>query len=452
MKKKLLIFMFVLLVFSVLPTIKINAATTRTYDTLTKESTIYVGEIFVDRVEKMQYVYSSDIKNVEPANYSISVFEKVEEFLPLRFAALIPDNEEIDKEGMAYSTLYADEMDDSWKDASNVASKYFINGTYTNIINENLYDVDANFKEDIDKEDAQRKTREGTILSADKRILAALNYKQEVSSDVYTYYYDLDGITVIYTSVNVQTTPRPNYTLTYYTYDGTNSLRVLSRETVEQGTVINEPSEVPTLQGYFFDKWRDENGAEVTFPITVEYNTRLYASWFKDIVDIQFLMKNSKTENVSAETNMEEYINAKKEEFETQMHYFATKYNVVNMPDDSYLFSTGGTAYRYAIYNGYNLRSIVSTDQIDPFTKSKTDEADALFTLVTVTKEGEGPLYIKGDMNSDKFVNSTDASFVLDRYKNDDATFDDYDRGDMNSDGILNAIDAAMILDIFKNS
>ena len=163
-------------------------------------------------------------------------------------------------------------------------------------------------------------------------------------------------------------------------------------------------------------------------------------------------MKNSKTENVSAETNMEEYINAKKEEFETQMHYFATKYNVVNMPDDSYLFSTGGTAYRYAIYNGYNLRSIVSTDQIDPFTKSKTDEADALFTLVTVTKEGEGPLYIKGDMNSDKFVNSTDASFVLDRYKNDDATFDDYDRGDMNSDGILNAIDAAMILDIFKNS
>ena len=141
--------MFVLLVFSVLPTIKINAATTRTYDTLTKESTIYVGEIFVDRVEKMQYVYSSDIKNVEPANYSISVFEKVEEFLPLRFAALIPDNEEIDKEGMAYSTLYADEMDDSWKDASNVASKYFINGTYTNIINENLYDVDANFKETI---------------------------------------------------------------------------------------------------------------------------------------------------------------------------------------------------------------------------------------------------------------------------------------------------------------
>ena len=60
--------------------------------------------------------------------------------------------------------------------------------------------------------------------------------------------------------------------------------------------------------------------------------------------------------------------------------------------------------------------------------------------------------FLKGDMNLDKLINSTDAALVLDRYKNDDETDEDLARGDMNGDGILNSTDAAMILDIYKNS
>lgn len=60
--------------------------------------------------------------------------------------------------------------------------------------------------------------------------------------------------------------------------------------------------------------------------------------------------------------------------------------------------------------------------------------------------------FIKGDMNNDTFINSTDAAVVLDKFKNNNATTDDFARGDMDNNNILNATDAAMILDIFKNS
>ncbi len=56
-----------------------------------------------------------------------------------------------------------------------------------------------------------------------------------------------------------------------------------------------------------------------------------------------------------------------------------------------------------------------------------------------------------GDVNMDGFINSTDAAYILDRFKNQDATSQDLLYGDMNKDNILNSTDAAMILDIFKS-
>ena len=59
---------------------------------------------------------------------------------------------------------------------------------------------------------------------------------------------------------------------------------------------------------------------------------------------------------------------------------------------------------------------------------------------------------LKGDVNLDGLVNSTDAALVLDCYKNDTTTDELLQRGDMNDDGILNSTDAAMILDVYKQS
>lgn len=64
-----------------------------------------------------------------------------------------------------------------------------------------------------------------------------------------------------------------------------------------------------------------------------------------------------------------------------------------------------------------------------------------------------GQIELKGDVNLDGYVNSTDAAIVLDCYKSDEPTPEEYlQRGDMDNNNILNAIDAAMILDVFKSN
>lgn len=60
--------------------------------------------------------------------------------------------------------------------------------------------------------------------------------------------------------------------------------------------------------------------------------------------------------------------------------------------------------------------------------------------------------FLKGDITKDNFINSTDAALVLDKFKNNDATEEDFELGNMNEDNVLNGVDAAIILDIFKNS
>ena len=60
--------------------------------------------------------------------------------------------------------------------------------------------------------------------------------------------------------------------------------------------------------------------------------------------------------------------------------------------------------------------------------------------------------YLKGDVNKDGVINSTDSAMVLDLYKNGNATEEDYRLGDMDNNGVLNSTDSAMILDIFKSN
>lgn len=59
---------------------------------------------------------------------------------------------------------------------------------------------------------------------------------------------------------------------------------------------------------------------------------------------------------------------------------------------------------------------------------------------------------VKGDITKDGYINSTDAAFVLDIFKYQNANVESYRYGDMNDDHILNSTDASIILDIFKNS
>ena len=59
---------------------------------------------------------------------------------------------------------------------------------------------------------------------------------------------------------------------------------------------------------------------------------------------------------------------------------------------------------------------------------------------------------LKGDINKDGKINSTDSALVLDKFTNSEVSDSDLDIADMNNDGKLNSEDAAIILDIYSNN
>lgn len=58
---------------------------------------------------------------------------------------------------------------------------------------------------------------------------------------------------------------------------------------------------------------------------------------------------------------------------------------------------------------------------------------------------------LKGDLNTDGFVNATDAAMALDIFKNNTLTDVYIIIGDMNGDNLINSTDSAMMLDAYKN-
>ena len=59
--------------------------------------------------------------------------------------------------------------------------------------------------------------------------------------------------------------------------------------------------------------------------------------------------------------------------------------------------------------------------------------------------------YLKGDLDKNGIINSSDASIALDLYRNSNATSEDIAIGDMDENGIINSSDASMILDVYRN-
>ncbi len=83
---------------------------------------------------------------------------------------------------------------------------------------------------------------------------------------------------------------------------------------------------------------------------------------------------------------------------------------------------------------------------------SANESMDVLGEINVSKRITVGSGYIKGDMNSDGYINSVDAAIVMNIYKNNNATQDDIEIVDMNNDGYVNSIDAALIMNMFKNN
>ena len=217
-----LLFMMALMPFSTKAEV-INTVTSS--ETITKTSTVYVGEVVVDGESKIKYLYSGDI------NLYRSVIQNLLDGLNGMadgdYAALLEEHEfdyGSQTTGFAICSnpdLVAS-MDENWSNAQYVGAQYFSGKSVTSEINSNLYDIDDGFKAAVDALTEERISDIDTPIEAEKCIVSHLG--ANANSNVYytvedgviikhvdTYVvYDSEATTVIYTKVELGNASNPN--------------------------------------------------------------------------------------------------------------------------------------------------------------------------------------------------------------------------------------------------
>ena len=246
-------------------------------ETVTRESTVYAGEIFVDGQSAMKYLYSTDLSNHS------QVFKNLQDALAgTAFDGLVPTiTGESETRGLAVSSAHAENMNADWTSAAAVA-KLFYTGTPGAETNGNLYDLNAAYRGYIDSRYQEITEHYNTPHSFDKRLDSALNTTTDfvwVQHDgdlvkEYTVTASIELTTVFYTSVNVTTAPT-NYTVTYKVVNGTwsDGSTADRTETVTSGA---SPASVPTgmkaSSGYTGGAWdKDPTAATITEATTFTY-------------------------------------------------------------------------------------------------------------------------------------------------------------------------------------
>ena len=190
-------------------------------ETEKKQSTVYLGEIFVDGVSVVRYVYSDDVSQSDYSNERIKyMFSDTD---AQKFADLMPvfiESEE-EKYGIAYCSdeTLAVGMDESWKNASAVGAKLYPDAEIKMQTDENLYDVSDDFKTKVDTDAETRrsnyevKDNNVNLIETGKRIIIDLT-TTVTDTVTYTvidgvllklierhYDYECEAVNVIYTSV-----------------------------------------------------------------------------------------------------------------------------------------------------------------------------------------------------------------------------------------------------------
>ena len=259
---------------------RINGSTVvETLDEITKESTIYAGEIFVDGVSQMQYLYSEDVSN------TVTVLDNFRNAFPTKFATLISSTY-TENDGLAVSTAHQDDINSNWTSSSYVANHYY-SGTVGAETNNNLYDCDDTFKNYIDNLSAERQAEITDPDPSNKRVLSIKSttvnstYKfiDGVLRRVNTITLKLEATTVIYTTVNISSSE--TFTVSFETNGG----GAIASQNITSGQKATRPSD-PTKNGYKFMGWYADSGLTTEFNFNdtlITENKTIYAKWTKMI-------------------------------------------------------------------------------------------------------------------------------------------------------------------------
>ena len=246
-KKQLATFAAVLCLMAMMP-LTARAETINTvssHEELTKTSTVYVGEVVVDGVSEIKYLYSDDITLSSVLLQHL--LDGLNGMADGDYAALLEaykDNGYIvlpeQRLALCSNPDLIAAMDENWSSALYVGTLYYADKSVVSEINANLYDLDAGFKAVLDAKTAERIAYIDTIIDEPKCIVSHLGTDShsnvyytvengQIIKHVDTYVtFNSEATTVIYTKVELES-PLTETPLTF--------------EAVEAGTInIENPN------------------------------------------------------------------------------------------------------------------------------------------------------------------------------------------------------------------
>ena len=189
-------------------------------ETITKTSTVYVGEVVVDGVTQIKYLYSGDITT---SNIVIqNLLDALNGMADGDYAALLEEHEfDYGSQTTGFAICSNPDlvatMDGNWSSAQYVGTLYYPDKTVTSEINSNLYDIDEGFKAVLDSKTQYRIENIDTPADAEKCIVTQIDSNSnssvyytvedgEIIKHVDTHVVFLsEATTVIYTKVELAT-------------------------------------------------------------------------------------------------------------------------------------------------------------------------------------------------------------------------------------------------------
>jgi hypothetical protein len=276
-KKQLATFAAILCLMAMMP-LTARAETINTVtssEQLTKSSTVYVGEVVVDGVSKIKYLYSGDMTLSSVCRQNL--LDGLNGMADGDYSALLeanwPTNSAPQVFAFCSDATLAAAMDENWSSAQYVGNLYYSDKTVASEINSNLYDIDNGFKAVVDAQIADRIATIDNPIDAEKCIVSHLG--TNTSSNVYytvengqrikhvdTYVvFSSEATTVIYTKVELET-PMIETPLTF--------------EAVEEGTITVNLDDETTLEAIQY-KLNDAEWTDVSWntPIALAANDNI---------------------------------------------------------------------------------------------------------------------------------------------------------------------------------
>lgn len=209
--------LFAVLLAHLLSWAQSSVSTITTTENIIKTTTVYAGEVVVDGVTMIKYLYSDDMSRKEEVINNL--LNGLQGMTDDSYATLL-DGLEADAEASGLALCSDAElvaaMDENWSSAKVVGMQYFSDKTVASETNSNLYDIDEGFKAALDAQAAARAENIETLADVEKCIVTHLDSR--TVTDVWynivdgnrirhydtTVIYDSESTTVIFTKVELE--------------------------------------------------------------------------------------------------------------------------------------------------------------------------------------------------------------------------------------------------------